>query len=178
MLYLIGGAARTGKTILAKRLLDEKNIPYFCIDYLVSSIDRKMHDEPSKKVAHKVWPNIKFLLRNIVEVEPNYVIEGDKFLPEFVSQIINEYPNKITPCFLGYSSISPKQKIKEIKQNKNTINNWTENLSDRDLMELTNEMIDYSKFLKKECKKYDIPYFDLSDDFLKTLEQTYKYLIK
>jgi hypothetical protein len=51
MLYLIGGAARSGKTNLSKRLLTGKSIPYFCIDYLVSAIDRTLHNKPSFRIS-------------------------------------------------------------------------------------------------------------------------------
>jgi hypothetical protein len=40
MLYLIGGAARAGKTILGHRLFRERSIPYFCVDYFVSALDQ------------------------------------------------------------------------------------------------------------------------------------------
>jgi adenosyl cobinamide kinase/adenosyl cobinamide phosphate guanylyltransferase len=32
MLYLLGGAARSGKSIIAKRILAESRIPFFCLD--------------------------------------------------------------------------------------------------------------------------------------------------
>ncbi len=39
MLYIIGGAARAGKTMIARRMLVENNIPCFCVDYFVSALD-------------------------------------------------------------------------------------------------------------------------------------------
>jgi hypothetical protein len=40
MIYLIGGAARSGKTIITHRLWREQHVPYFCIDYFISAIDQ------------------------------------------------------------------------------------------------------------------------------------------
>jgi hypothetical protein len=40
MLYIIGGAARAGKTMLARRLLQERNIPCFCVDWIVGALER------------------------------------------------------------------------------------------------------------------------------------------
>jgi len=65
MLYLIGGAARTGKTILSQRLLKERNIPYFCLDYLINAIDRTLHNIPSREAAIKIWPNLEAMLRRM-----------------------------------------------------------------------------------------------------------------
>lgn len=176
MLYLIGGAARSGKTILSKRLLTEKSIPYFCIDYLVSAIDHNMHKESSRQVAIKIQDRLESMLRNIIEVEPDYVVEGDKLLPELVSKLSKEYPDRIISCFLGYPMIEPKKKIEEIKQNPGPINNWTKNSSDEELSKLIAEMIDNSAFIQKECSNYNIPYFDVSNNFSKNIDLAYQHL--
>jgi hypothetical protein len=45
VLYLIGGAARSGKTTLARRLLHERRMPYFCracfLGYARGSVEEK-----------------------------------------------------------------------------------------------------------------------------------------
>jgi hypothetical protein len=178
MLYLIGGAARTGKKILSERLLKEKNIPYFCLDYLISAIDRNLHNISSCQAAFKIWPNLEAMLRNIVEVKSNYIIEGDKLLPGQVSKLIQDYPNQIISCFLGYSTIDPLQKVKAIKQYSSHINDWTRESSEIDLRDLVTEMLDYSQYLQTECLKYNLSYFDTSEDFSKTIDKAYQYLIK
>lgn len=176
MLYLIGGAARAGKTILSERLLKDKNIPYFCVDYLVSALSRKLHYIPSREAAIRIWPRLESMLRNIVEVGSNYIIEGDKLLPEQVSNFIKEYPDQIVSCFLGYPNIDPLQKIKAIQLYPGHINDWTKESTEKELRDLVTEMVDYSLYLQTECNKYHIPYFDLSDDFSNTLEKAYRYL--
>ncbi|MFA6096157.1 MAG: hypothetical protein WC788_00850 [Candidatus Paceibacterota bacterium] len=176
MIYLIGGAARSGKTILSKRLLTGKSIPYFCIDYLVSAIDRTLHNKPSFDAAMKIQPQLESMIRNITEIEPDYIVEGDKILPELASRLSKEYPNQIISCFLGYASADPSIKMEEIKQNPGPINNWTKNSSNEELMQLIAEMTDYSAFIKKECNKYDIPYFDVSNNFSKNIDLAFQYL--
>jgi hypothetical protein len=178
MLYLIGGAARSGKTILSERLLKEKSIPYFCLDYLVSALDRNLHNIPSQQAAYKILPNVEAMLRNIVEVKSNYIIEGDKLLPEQVIKLIQVYPNQIISCFLGYSTIDPLQKIKDIKQHPSHINDWTGESSEFDLQDLVTEMLDYSQYLQSECSKYNLHYFDTSEEFSNTIDKAYHYLIQ
>ncbi len=41
MLYVIGGAARAGKTLLAQRLFRNHRTPYFCVDYFVSALQHR-----------------------------------------------------------------------------------------------------------------------------------------
>ena len=178
MLYLIGGAARTGKTLLSERLLKEKKIPCFCLDFLVTAIDRNLHNIPSRQAAHKIWPHLESMLRNIVEVKSNYIIEGDKLLPEHVNKLIQDYPNQITSCFLGYPNIDPLHKIKEIKEHPGHINDWTRESSETELRDLVTEMLDYSLYLQTECFKYNLIYFDTSEDFINTIEKAYRYLIQ
>ncbi len=36
MLYMVGGASRAGKSMLARKLLVQRQISYFSIDYLVA----------------------------------------------------------------------------------------------------------------------------------------------
>jgi 2-phosphoglycerate kinase len=178
MLYLIGGAARTGKTIIAERLLKDRNIPFFSLDYLVSALDRNLHNIPSRQAAHKIMSNLESMLRNIAEVKSDYIIEGDKLLPGLVSKLIGEYPNQIISCFLGYPNIDPEKKVKEIKQYPGRINDWTRDLSETELRDLITEMLDYSRYLETECHKYNLIYFDTSEDFSNTVEKAYIYLLK
>ena len=178
MLYLIGGAARTGKTILSQRLLKERSIPYFCLDYLISAIDRTLHNIPSREAAIKIWPNLEEMLRNIVEVGSDYIIEGDKLLPEHVSNLIKDYPDQIISCFLGYPSADPQKKINEIQQYPGHINDWTKNSTESELRDLVTEMLDYSRFLQSECSRYNLPYFNTSENFSITIYKAYSYLIQ
>ena len=76
MLYLIGGASRTGKSTLALRLLETRQVPFFCLDYLTSGLEAGVpalgvrHEIPDQRRGELVWPVLRHLLRNIVEVEP------------------------------------------------------------------------------------------------------------
>ena len=83
MLYLIGGAARAGKSILARRLLRRHNLPYFSVDYLTSGLESGApetavrHESPNRLRGERIWPVLEGLLRNIAEEEPGYVVEGE-----------------------------------------------------------------------------------------------------
>ena len=45
MVLLIGGASHTGKTVLAQRILEERQIPYLSIDHLKMGLIRSGQTE-------------------------------------------------------------------------------------------------------------------------------------
>lgn len=181
MLYILGGASRSGKSIVARRLVEEKKIPFFCIDFLISSLQEVKHLEINHGQefivkAEKLWPLTKPLYSHLITEEPKYLIEGDGILPKNVAEIQKMFPGKVKACFVGFSQIDPSAKLKLVKEKGGQTDDWTKNYSDEELLGFIKEMIDFSKYLKGECEKYDIKYFDSSDNFEKYLEDIYAYL--
>lgn len=185
MLYIIGGAARSGKTKIARRILDEHNIPIFCLDYFVSAMDRGApelgigaEDYVISK-SEALWPRIEPLLRNIVEVEPHYLLEGDSIWPQGVAKLRDEYHPQIRTAYLGFADINPQQKLAEIRQFSGGINDkWIQSQTDDYILDLCTEMIEWSQFLRVECKRVGLCYFEVSKNFTEVLEQAYKWLYK
>ncbi len=182
MLYIIGGAARAGKSMVARRMLMEAHVPYFCIDYFVTALDR---GAPELEVlvglaneirAKKLWPRIEPMLRNIVEAEAEYTIEGDAILPESVNSLVGSYGSQIRTCFLGYTSTSPEKKLREIREFKGGINDWIQVESDEYILDMCRQMISFSRHIQDECNTYGIPYIDVSTDFMAGLGRAYSIL--
>jgi hypothetical protein len=53
MLYLIGGTSRSGKSIISRKLLTEKGIPYFPLDSVVMGFTNGM---PELGIHDKLFP--------------------------------------------------------------------------------------------------------------------------
>jgi hypothetical protein len=183
MLYLIGGAARAGKTLLAHRLFRERGVPYFCVDYFVSALDQGapelgiQGESPTEPKTRKLWPRIVPMLRNIVEVELAYTIEGDALLPSGVASLSQAYRPQVHACFLGYACTTPERKLAEIRNFGGSVNDWVQHHSDEYVLALCSEMIEFSQFVRRECASLGLPYFDVSDGFQQGLEQAYASLI-
>ena len=183
MLYLIGGAARSGKTLLAQRLFRERGVPYFCVDYFVSALDQAapelgiVAESPNESRSKLLWPRMVPMLRNIVEVEPYYTVEGDALLPSGVASLAEEYKGAIRPCFLGFARSIPQLKLEEIRKFSGGINDWIQDHDDAYILDLCTEMIDFSRYVQRECSLYELPYFDVSDHFTEVLEKAYQSLI-
>jgi 2-phosphoglycerate kinase len=184
MLYILGGASRSGKSLLAHRLLTEKHIPSIPIDYLKMGLYRGYPElgvnpnDKSEIVAEKIWPMLKGLMKTIVEVQQDFLIEGDALLPGLVSQFIDSVDkSKVRVCFVGYQSIAPEQKLNEIRKFKGYPNDWIQENSDEEILKHVKETIEFSKFIQKECEKCNISYFDVSD-FKEGIEKVLNYLYK
>jgi len=116
------------------------------------------------------------MLRNIIEVEPAYTVEGDALSPKGVASLRAEYGPEIRACFIGYAYSTPARKLAEIHAFGGGVNDWIQHHSDQYILDLCTEMIAFSLFLREECSFYGIPYFDVSEGFLPVLEQVYEML--
>ena len=138
MIYLIGGAARTGKTIIARRLPSERNIPYFCVDYIVSALEQGapelgINAESLNELrARKLWPR--------------------------------------------YAGTTPEKKQKEMRGLRGSVNDWIQKHPDLYILDLAEEMIEFSRYVRDECNRYGLPYFDVSDNFASIVERAYLML--
>ncbi len=182
MLYLIGGAARAGKSTLARRLLRERGIPCFCADYLTSGLEAGVpglgvrHELPDRQRGELVWPVLRGLLRNIVEVEPDYVVEGDVLLPSGVAELA-AHDGRVRACFLGYARGTAEAKRAFIRSFPSAVNDWVAGMPDQDLADLVGEMQAFSRYLESECERCGLVYFDGGVSFDDALRQAEEYLV-
>ena len=183
MLYLIGGPSRSGKTLLARKLLELRRIPYFCADYLTSGLEAGApslgvnHDLPSQTRGELAWPVLAGVLCNLVEVEPEYLVEGDALLPSKVATFVAGHRGQVRACFLGYSRSSLEAKCTSVRTYPSPVNDWVAGIADGGLVELVMEMRAFSEFLEADCRTHGLRYFDGSDDFPLALEQAQAYLL-
>ncbi len=182
MVYILGGASRSGKSIIARRLVIEQNIPFFCTDFLVTSLSgintvNIQHDTPFIEKADKLWPLVKPMLNHLVKEEPQYLIEGDGILPKNVFEFQKDHNHNIRVCFVGFSEIEPSEKLHQIREMGGNMDDWTKRFSDAELIKYVEKMIVYSKYLKKECEKFNVRYFDSSKNFDKYVDEVYSYIV-
>lgn len=182
MLYLIGGASRSGKSIVARRLLHERGIPYFSLDFLMMGLVNGLPelgfdpDQPSRVTAEKLWPLLRAVLVNILETEVDYLIEGDTILPQHVSELAQRFGPAIRACFIGYAEVAPGQKLADIRTFGGHPNDWVSDYPDDYVLALVASMIQFSDYLSQTCAQFNLPYFDSSHDFSGAVEAAVTYL--
>ena len=134
MIYLISGASRAGKTIIAKKLSVQKNISYFSLDWLVMGFTNGMpeigiHDKLfPHEIAERSWSFLKAMLECMLWNDENYIIEGEAMLPELIIELLKKYPDQLKICFVGFTEVTIEEKVKEIKAYSSREKDW---LSDK-----------------------------------------------
>ncbi len=186
MLYLVGGASRSGKSKITHMLLKQYGISYFSLDYLKMGFHRGLPEfgisanDPSHIVAEKMWSYTKGVLTTIMDTGEDFVIEGDSLYPKYVNELIQDekYKNLIRACFLGYPNALPEKKLGEIRTFGDGANNWIADKSDDYVLGLVQGEIERSKKLEKECQEFNLHFVDTSNDFEARIQGTVDYLIK
>jgi hypothetical protein len=176
MIHYIGGAARSGKGILVRRLLTDLHLPYLSLDVLKMGLTRGLPelafdpDAGGMRVAERLWPLVREMSKNLFADHADYVFEGE-ILPKNVDAIRQVYTTQVNACFLGYSTISPDQKLREIRMHSGYPNDWPHSYTDADLLAIIHREIAFSQYLQAESARFHFPYFDLSDQFMPVIEK-------
>jgi hypothetical protein len=181
MLLFIGGAARTGKSILARRLLTEMQLPFLSLDVLKMGLTRGVPefvidpDAGGLQVAERLWPLVREMSVSLLHDRIDYVFEGE-ILPQHVAALRHAHPTQIRACFLGYPTISPDRKLQEIRAHGGHPNDWPLEYADTDLLIIVQREIAFSHYLQAECSRHQFRYFDMSQQFLPTLGAAVAYV--
>jgi hypothetical protein len=183
MIYILGGASRSGKTLLARKAVAEKGIPYFPLDALFGGLASGASqfgvtwNQSFIERAEKMWPITKPTLGFFFQEERAFLIEGDAILPKQVRELMDE-GNQLKGCFIGYSKLSREEKFAHIRMYQQGERDWTKDISDNEMNGYVDEMIAFSQYLEVECTSHKIPYFDISGDFEVPRNQAFKYLFE
>lgn len=186
-LLLLGGAARAGKTLLARRLLRERAVPYLSLDLVKMGVARGWPalglrpDAPSDEVGERLWPMTRAMAINLAQTRHlPYLLEGDALPPRHVAALRDELADTLgvetRVCFLGYADIAPGEMLARIRQWGGEVNDWTAEQPDAAVLGLVEEMLDFSRALRAECARYALPYLDIARDFAAASERAYGLL--
>ena len=181
MLIFIGGAARTGKGMLARRLLAEMQLPFLSLDVLKMGLARGVPeytidpDAGGMLVAERLWPLVREMSISLLHEQMDYVFEGE-ILPTDVNALRQAYPTQVCACFLGYCTLTPTQKLHEIRTHGGHPNDWPREYTDVDLLAIIDREIAFSKFVQAECARNHFRYFDMSHNFMQVLDEVVAYL--
>lgn len=173
MIYLIGGIARSGKTLVRKEILKRyiiSGIGTDSIRYMLSRTQPELgidHNKPSTHNGPLMWPYIDNLIHHIIEYDnEDYVIEGDVLLPKYLGKYVEN--ESVKSCFIGFSNTKVESKFKEMVDNSYE-GDWTKEYTDKEMKKFVKSGIKRSKKYKKECKELGVEYFDTGMNFEKSI---------
>jgi 2-phosphoglycerate kinase len=181
LLYIIGGAARAGKTIIAQEFLERSQVPFLSLDLLKMSLVKGMPEagidpqESSRRLAIRLWPVVRGLASTILENARDYLIEGDMILPSQVREISADFPGQIRSCFVGFGDESVSKKLFVIRKHTGP-EDWLIDLGEEEALQAVAELIQFSNELREQAREHGVAYFDSSADFDTFKEEVIKYL--
>ena len=172
---IVLGAARSGKTTLAKRIAKEKGYSLISIDDIVSGFEEYPelqihHDGDAVDTAKRLAP---FLIKYFTELSEGStfydgiksVIEGTHFDFEQLMPFLqsDKYKEKYQVIGLTFNDITEQQLYDYIKK-YDTEDDWTYWCDDEELKGNVRYFIDRNKYFNEMFKKYEITAFDTSFD--------------
>ena len=183
MLYLVAGTSRSGKTMIAKKILDLQTIPYLSLDWIVMGFTNGMpqcgiHDKLfPDEIATKLNQFLEAMCENMLWTDVDYVIEGEAVLPESARAMLDKYPENVRVCFVGYPNANVLEKVSDVKTYSEGERDWLTNESDDTIHRHIENMVQYSRKIQTQCAQHNVRYFDTSTDFLQTIDQVTQYLL-
>ena len=156
-------------------------MPYLSLDVLKMGLARGVPeydidpDAGGIRVGERLWPLVREMSISLLAEGVDYVIEGE-LLPKWVAALQQAYPAQIKACFLGYTTITPAQKLNDIRTHADYPNDWPSDYSDVALLNIIAKMIAFSRYLMEECATHHLRYFDTSQHFVQTLDEVIAYI--
>lgn len=173
--YIICGASRSGKSILARRLQEKFKVSWILGDAIVSSMEDTFpdlgisHHGDLQDIGDRFADYIKFLLWHYGYARCGYVLDTTHLYPRHIIAM-REKIGDVAAVFLGYAQADPGEKLRQIRSfDPNWW--WTSELSDTELKQLIHDQISKSIELKEACGELGIPYVDVSLHFEESLNR-------
>ena len=130
------------------------------------------------EIAERSWSFLKAMIESMLFTQINYIIEGEAILPELFKELLEQYPNQLNICFLGFTDVDIETKVKEIKAHSVKEQDWLSDKSDEYVADHVMNMVAHSKKIHRSCEENNMIYFDTSGDFLKVLDMAFDYLVE
>lgn len=172
MIYLIGGAPRTGKSILAQRLCSTLKVGWVSTDLLMDllrvkdavGIKVKWDAVPEAITANAEWffPYLERFIWGVSSLADDYIIEGVDFLPAQVVQLSTRYP--IRTVFLGCSHMT-LERFDQFPGRSRGYSGLPEALR----RQIAQDVPRWSAFIRQEAERFGYAYVDMADDFSQRL---------
>lgn len=175
----IGGVARAGKSTIAEKIANNSRYNHFPVDYIATSFNKNFPDcgINTQVIIDSGSRNLSLFLSTVIEKmeksNEKYVIDSAHIMPRDIIKYLDK--EKWIIVFIGYPNVMPEEKFVNIRENDD-ITSWTRNFNDDEMLNLTKQLVELSKKIKKECLEYNIKFIDTSYNFIKTIDESVKQL--
>ena len=183
MLYLLGGAARSGKTRIARQFLAQTGIPYFSLDFLMMGFANGLPEsgvDPEADelwVAEQLWPVVQSMATAMVEDEVVYLLEGVQLHPAHVSGFCKRFPGAVRACFVGLAEVDTATKFQEIRHFGGGADDWLRFYSDERVRHEIERIKAQSVYIRDACQEVGLRYVEASDDLAIAAAEVIRHFI-
>ena len=174
MIYLIGGAPRTGKSILGQSISVKEKVSWISTDLLidllrlanVNGVKANWNAAPEAITAAAEWffPYLERFVWGVSSEAESYLIEGVGFLPAHVAQLSAKYP--IRALFIGCSHMT----LECFDQFPGRSKGYA-TLPEALRRQIVQDVPRWSDFVRQEAKRFGYSYIDMAGDFASRLSE-------
>lgn len=196
MIYLIGGAPRVGKSLMAKKLTEKSKSHLISTDGVcdefVSTLSEEQHKQqfpmpnfsaeashntmqPKERVdlqivsAKSLEPELDRIIDEAIQKQETIVLEGIHLLPSDVRGLKEKYGTEnIFAIFVGSSDLNLV--VDGIYKNTNP-HNWLKNSDEAVIRQVAEFVVEFSHRMKKEAEENSVQYFERTSDFEADINQ-------
>ena len=171
MLYLLGGTARSGKSIIARRVMAQYQLPFFSLDYLSNGMAevwpelKNDLDTDDATVGERIWPVVKSIATMMLRTDAHYLLEGASLQPHHASELLLAFPNQVRACFVGFAHTDITEKLRNVRQFGGQPDDWMVHWEDASVVQQLEYLKVVSQTIEADCHQLHLPYFELSGDF-------------
>lgn len=192
MLYLIGGAPRVGKSVIAKQLMKETGAPWLSTDVLRSVISEVVPEESRKKLfpyagatdddvvfaepidtivaqqfaeACSMKVGLDKFMQHQLDVHDDFILEGVHLLPEHIADFYKKHPSlkdQIKVLFIIDNNV--ENVLKGIQANTSHFD-WLAGAKPNTYKAVAEFVAQFSNYMEKEVEKYGMLKFIKTDNF-------------
>ena len=188
---IIAGVPRAGKSTMSNMLSWKFGYQHVSMDSIIAGIESVFPElgikwwpsnaEKSESIAifrnasEKVTLFIKAMLESgeYDEFTPGMVADVYQLLPEHYIKYLSGKNYDI--AYFITSDVTPEERF-AIHRKYDTEKHYSFNFSDDEMLNHCISVIDRSQFLKEQCLKYNLPYFETARDREKVFEQFVQFI--
>lgn len=125
MILLIAGSSHTGKTVLARKLMERHHIPFFSIDHLKMGLIRSGNTQHSpmddNELTEYLWPIVREMIKTAIENKQNLTVEGCYIPFDYAKDFDSRYLEDIKYYCLVMSENYIRNHFADVKKYANVI---------------------------------------------------------
>lgn len=164
MIILITGASHTGKTLLAQKLMEKHNFPYFSIDHLKMGLIRSGNTSLTPlsddgELTDYLWPVVREIIKTAIENKQNLIIEGCYIPFDWKKDFTEDYLRDIKFICLVMSEDYIEKNFSDIIRYENIIEKRLCSDSSK------KELIKDNRLWLEKVKSFDLPYLLIDEKY-------------